>query len=107
MNRTTPSSIEQILEILKTKQIEAQLAVTFINAIETKFKTDIDILFSKLAGGHIHEIQSKIGYAKNLLNLVIESNGAFDYKNALESAITQIEDILAVYRTAGVSTQIK
>lgn len=102
-----PVTIEEVLEVMKTQQLPAEKNYSFLIAIEKKFQQDIDILFSKLAGGHIHEIQSKIGYAKNLLNLVMESKGAFDYKNALNSAVTQVEDILELYRTAGVSTHIK
>jgi hypothetical protein len=66
----------------------------------------MDYLFEGLAGGQIHDILSKIGYTKNLLNLVIESKGAFNYQKALKSAIIQLEDILVLYKKSGVSTLI-
>jgi len=101
------STIEEVLQVMKTKELPAEKNYSFIVAIEEKIKGDIDLLFGRLAGGHIHEIQSKIGYAKNLLDLVIESKGAFEYEKALQSAIEQLEAILGLYHKAGVSTQIK
>ena len=101
-----PTTLEEILEQMKTLTLDVQKNFTYVVAIEEKVKEDIDLLFEKLAGGHIHEIQSKIGYAKNILNLVIESKGAFDYQKALNSTITQLEDILTLYQKSGVSTQL-
>ena len=101
------STIEELLEVMKSQDPSAEQSYSFVVAIEEKFKGDIDLLFERLAGGHIHEIQSKIGYAKNLLDLVVESKGAFEYKKALQSAINQMEDILALYQKAGISTQLK
>lgn len=102
-----PTTLEELLEVMKTREHPAEKIYSFIVALEEKFKVDIDLLFGRLAGGHIHEIQSKIGYAKNLLDLVVKSKGAFDYDKALQSAIEQLEDILGLYHKAGVSTQIK
>ena len=101
-----PSKIEEVIELMKTRQLEVQQSYLFIIKIEEKIKRDIDILFEKLAGGHIHEIQSKIGFAKNVLKFVLESKGAFDYTKALDSAITQLDDILALYRKSGVSLSL-
>ncbi|NVM30889.1 MAG: hypothetical protein HWN65_18760 [Candidatus Helarchaeota archaeon] len=100
------TTLEEIIQRMKSRELSAEENYSHVVAIEEKFKKDLDVLFEKLAGGHIHEIQSKIGFAKNLLNLVIESKGAFDYKKALESTITQLEDILELYQKSGVSTQM-
>ena len=102
-----PSTIEEILDQMITLNLDVQKNFSYVVALEEKIKEDMDLLFEKLAGGHIHEIQSKIGYAKNILKLVIESKGAFDYQKALNSTITQLEDILALYQKSGVSTQLE
>ncbi|MFX1294099.1 MAG: hypothetical protein ACFFD2_04475 [Promethearchaeota archaeon] len=107
MKKKKPNTLEEFLEILKTQQITPEECYSYIIKIEEKIKMDIDSLFEGLAGGHIHEIQSKIGYVKNLINLVVDSNGAFEYDRALDSAILQLEDILALYQKSGVSIQIE
>ncbi len=101
------TTLEKIIALLKSKQLDANQSYSYILAIEEKIKKDLDMLFERLAGGHIHEIQSKIGYAKNILNLVVESKGAFDYDRALNSALIQLEDILTLYQKSGVSTNLK
>jgi len=106
MAMTKVGSLEELLELLTQRQIDPATCLFFIEKLEQKILKDIDTLFQKLAGGHIHEIQSKIGYAKNIINLVVESQGAFSYDKALETAIPQVQDILALYQKAGVSTKL-
>jgi len=101
------TTLEEIIETLKKKQLSPENSYSYVTKIEQKIKIDLDALFEGLAGARIHEIQSKIGYAKNLLSLVIESKGAFNYNQALQSVIVQLEDILALYHKSGVSTRIK
>jgi len=101
------TTIEEIIEYMKSRQIPPEKLFCLIEKLEDKIRQDLDFLFQRLAGGHIHEIQSKIGYAKNLITLVIESQGAFTYEKALSSAITQLEDILALYHKANLSTTLK
>ena len=107
MSSKRPRSLEKILKTLMTDHLTPEECLSLIIKFEDKIKADIDLLFEKLAGAHIHEIQSKIGFAKNVLNLVLESKGAFDYAKALDSAITQLEDILALYHRSGISTELK
>jgi predicted polyphosphate/ATP-dependent NAD kinase len=102
----TTTTFEDIIEHMRTHQLDAEQSFSLIVKIEAKIISDLDALFEALAGAHIHEIQSKIGYAKNLLSMVIDSKGAFDYEQALKSAILQLEDILNHYKKAGVSTQL-
>lgn len=98
--------LEEIIKEMKASKLSPNECYAYILKVEQKIKQDMDSLFEGLAGGQIHDILSKIGYTKNLLNLVIESKGAFDYKKALKSAIIQLEDILVLYKKSGVSTVI-
>ncbi|NVM52913.1 MAG: hypothetical protein HWN66_04360 [Candidatus Helarchaeota archaeon] len=101
------TTLEAIIETFKTRTLSPEESFSLIVKIEQKIIVDIDALFEGLAGGYIHEIQSKIGYTKNLLHLVIESKGAFDYQRALNSTIPQLEDILTLYHKSGVPTQLE
>lgn len=103
---TKISSLEQLLELLNAARLDPATCLASIEVLERKILGDIDLLFQKLAGGNIHEIQSKIGYAKNIIRLVVDSQGAFAYEKALETAIPQLQDILALYQKAGVSTRL-
>ena len=107
MPKQSFETFEQFLEALKTRKPSPEESFSVIIELEEKIKRDIEELFEKLAGSHIHEIQAKIGYVKGLLDLVVQSKGAFDYDNALKNAIQPLEDILTLYHKSGVSTQLK
>ncbi|HUY00771.1 MAG TPA: hypothetical protein VMV49_14515 [Candidatus Deferrimicrobium sp.] len=99
-------TLEAILEKMQNNEFDAPKCHSYLLKIEQKIQADMDSLFEGLGGGQIHEILSKIGYAKNYMNLVIETKGAMDFNNALKSIITQLSDILGLYRKSGVSTQL-
>jgi len=99
-------SLEEILKKMQTSKLSASDCYKFILKIEQKIKHDLNSLFEGLGGTQIHDLLSKIGYIKNLINMVIESKGTLDYQGALKSAATQLEEILALYRKSGVSTVI-
>ncbi|MHA1356860.1 MAG: hypothetical protein ACTSQI_04495, partial [Candidatus Helarchaeota archaeon] len=80
------TKFEKIIESMKNLQLNAEQTYSYIVKIEAKITHDLDALFEALAGTRIHEIQSKIGYAKNLISMVIESKGAFEFEQALHSA---------------------
>lgn len=98
--------LEEVIKKMKASKLSPNESYQYVLKIEQKINTDVDSLFEGLAGGQIHDILSKIGYTKNLLKLVIESKGTFDYMKALKSAIMQLEDILVLYQKSGVSTLI-
>ncbi len=106
MSSEKPTSLDEIITLLKTSQLTPEESLSLINKFEEKIKADIDKLFSALAGAYIHEIQSKIGFAKGVISMVVESQGAFEYEPALNQAITVLKDILALYKKSGVSTQL-
>ena len=91
---------------MKTSKVSPNECYKNLLKIEEKIKRDLNSLFEGLGGGQIHEILSKMGYTKNLIKMVIDSKGTFDYQNALQSAITQLEEILVLYQQSGVSTLI-
>ncbi len=99
-------SLEEILKKMQTSKLSPSDCYKFILKIEQKIKHDLNSLFEGLGGTQIHDLLSKIGYIKNLINMVIESKGTLDYQGALKSAATQLEEILALYRKSGVSTVI-
>lgn len=98
--------LEEVIKKMKASKLSPNESYQYVLKIEQKINTDVDSLFEGLAGGQIHDILSKIGYTKNLLKLVLESKGTFDYMKALKSAIMQLEDILVLYQKSGVSTLI-
>ena len=98
--------LEDILKKMKSGKISPNECYKNIIKIEDKIKHDLNLLFEGLAGTQIHDILSKIGYIKNLINMVVESKGSLDYQGALKSAATQLEEILALYQKSGVSTLI-
>ena len=98
--------LEDIIKKMKTSKVSPNECYKNLLKIEEKIKRDLNSLFEGLGGGQIHEILSKMGYTKNLIKMVIDSKGTFDYQNALQSAITQLEEILVLYQQSGVSTLI-
>jgi hypothetical protein len=99
-------SLEEILKKMQSSKLSPNDCQKFILKIEQKIKNDLNSLFEGLGGAQIHDILSKIGYMKNVINMVIESKGSLDYQGALKSAATQLEEILALYKKSGVSTVI-
>jgi hypothetical protein len=101
-----PTTLDALITAMQGDSLPPEQLFSFIVALEQKINDDIDLLFEKLAGGNIHEIQSKIGYAKNLIQMVIDSKGAFDYSKAKANARLQLADILTLYKKAGITTSL-
>lgn len=51
----------------------AEAYLSLIVKFKDKIKASFDLMLSPLTGTHIHEIQSKIGFSKNILSMVVES----------------------------------